>query len=381
MPIQRIGSGLSRSVSPYLRAKRGSRAYRPGPREKYETASAPLEGQFRDSGCCGAKTGTRSDGGAFPGRPLALPTTATVCGARSPTGPALAPREPYAFRSRRSPRGLLTLSARDLAPYAGLVKTRSRLSTRWSAGRLSVVMVASLAVVASACTNNNPKAQSSSTTTTTTVATGQNITADKALAQQASLKLADFPAGWTSQPPSSTNADQTLTNQLASCLGTSASQLSSSPAEYESPTYSDSSNNTAANRVVYRATAAEVKSAFDVISGPKAPACYSKAVQAVINDAIQHPSNPQDTLPAGASVGQTTFSPMSFPTYGDATVAYRVKVPVSYSGLSIDAYIDVVASIKGRSAVTMLFEGVTQPFPTDQEQHYTDVVVGRLTNT
>lgn len=133
--------------------------------------------------------------------------------------------------------------------------------------------------------------------------------------------------------------------------------------------------------MTYRATAAEQKSAFDAVSGPKAPACYSKSVQAAIHDAIQHPSNPKDTLPAGASVGQTTVSRMSFPAYGDGTVAYQLKVPVSYSGLNIDLYLDAVASIKGRAAVTMYFEGVSRPFPTNQEQHYTDLVVSRLANT
>jgi hypothetical protein len=104
-------------------------------------------------------------------------------------------------------------------------------------------------------------------------------------------------------------------------------------------------------------------------------------VQAVINDAIQHPSNPSDTLPAGATIGQSTFSPTSFPTYGDATVAYQVKFPISYSGLNIDAYVDLIASAKGRAAVLMSFQSVGQPFPTDQAQHYTDLVVGRLMNT
>jgi hypothetical protein len=69
---------------------------------------------------------------------------------------------------------------------------------------------------------------------------------------------------------------------------------------------------------------------------------------------------------------------MSFPTYGDATVAYQVKLPVSYSGLNIDVYVDLIVSIKGPASAQMSFESVDQPFPTDQAQHYTDLVVGRL---
>jgi hypothetical protein len=58
-----------------------------------------------------------------------------------------------------------------------------------------------------------------------------------------------------------------------------------------------------------------------------------------------------------------------------------VKIPISYQGLNITAYLDQIIAIKGRAGVTMSFEGVGNPFPTDQEQHYTGLVVGRLTNT
>jgi hypothetical protein len=101
----------------------------------------------------------------------------------------------------------------------------------------------------------------------------------------------------------------------------------------------------------------------------------------VIDEAIKHPTTPSDTLPAGAQIGSTTVSQMSFPTYGDKSIAYQVKVPVTYSGLSIDAYVDLIFSIKGRAGVSMTFEGVTDPFSVNQAEHYTGLVVGRLTNT
>jgi hypothetical protein len=94
-------------------------------------------------------------------------------------------------------------------------------------------------------------------------------------------------------------------------------------------------------------------------------------------------SNPTggSTLPAGVKLGQATVQQMSFPTYGDKSIAYQLSIPISYSGLSLAAYADEIVVIKGRADVIMSFQNSNDPFPTDQEQHYTGVVVGRLTNT
>jgi hypothetical protein len=254
-----------------------------------------------------------------------------------------------------------------------------------SASRSWIVTVGILSVVAASCSSSSSKATESSTTQgstpATTVKSSQNIAADQTAAQAASLKLSDFPSGWTSQPQSNNTPGQGVKNQLAQCLGVSPSQLTQAPAEYDSPDFSDSNNNTATSDVDYRATAAEQRTAFALFSSPKTPGCLTTAVQAVINDAIKHPTNPSDTLPSDAKLGAATVSPMSFPQFGDSSVAYQVKVPVSYKGLDITVYLDDIFSIKGRAGVDMTFEAVLQPFASDQEQHYTSLVVGRLTNT
>jgi hypothetical protein len=253
---------------------------------------------------------------------------------------------------------------------------------RRTVATLCIGSIALLSVAAAACGGSNTNSAQSTTTSTTAQSTGQNVEADKAAAQTASLTLSDFPAGWTSKPSSNNNPSQDITAQLAKCLGVSQADLTKPPASYDSPTFSESgSSNSASSNVGYRASAADEQSAFAIVSGSKVPDCLTTAVAAVINEAIQHPTNPSDTLPAGAKVGTTTVSPMSFPQFGDKSIAYQVKVPISYSSLSIDAYLDVIYSIKGRAGVSMEFEGVTDPFPVDQAEHYTGLVVGRLTNT
>jgi hypothetical protein len=235
-------------------------------------------------------------------------------------------------------------------------------------------VVAALSVVGASCSSGGTPAANSSTTTTNS---SQDIAADKALAREASLKRTDFPAGWVSTPESKSNQDQALTVQLARCLDVSPTQLSQAPAQFESPTFTHVNTGSASNTAGYRATAAEQKSSFDILSSPKAPECFTKAVQTIIKSAAHssHSSAPTNHF------GQLTFVPLSFPTFGDATIAYRVEIPISYSLLTITEYLDLVFSIKGRADALLFFSSTDNPFPADQEQYYTGLVVGRLKNT
>jgi hypothetical protein len=251
--------------------------------------------------------------------------------------------------------------------------------------KIMTVGVGLAAVLGMAACSSSSKTDKSTVTTaastTTTVKSNQNVAADQAAAQAAALKLSDFPSGWTSQPQSDDTENSTLQARLANCLGVSEAQFTSPPAHYQSPDFSDSNDNTASSEVGYRATAAEQAPVFALFASPKTPGCFSEAVTAAVNQEAKHPSDPNNTLPPNLKFGTATVSPMSFPSYGDKSLAYRVKVPITYQGLSIDAYVDLVVAIKGRADVLMDFEATSNPFPTDQEQHYTGLVVSRLTNT
>jgi hypothetical protein len=191
--------------------------------------------------------------------------------------------------------------------------------------------------------------------------------------------LSDFPPGWTSAPPSVDTGPAGLEAKVAKCLGVSESDLSEAPAKADSNDFSQS-NMTVSSTVGYRATSAEQTAAFNILASPKAPSCLSTVVSTAIEDAIKHPPS-GSTLPSGVTFGKSTVQQMSFPTYGDKTIAYQLKIPVDYNGLSFAAYLDVISVIKGRGDVAMSFENSNDPYPTDQEQHYTGLVVGRLTNT
>jgi hypothetical protein len=170
-------------------------------------------------------------------------------------------------------------------------------------------------------------------------------------------------------------------SQTAKCLGVSESALTKSPAIYDSPDFSDSNNNTVSSTTGYRATDADQIKSYAIFSSPKAPDCLSKAFTTIINEEINHPSNPADTLPQGVTLGAATVSPMSFPTFGDRSIALRTQIPVSYQGLNLSYCLDLIFSIKGRADVGMQFLSTVTPFPADQEEHYTGLIVSRLTDT
>jgi hypothetical protein len=234
--------------------------------------------------------------------------------------------------------------------------------------RLSWVVVPVGLVGILAC-GSSSKASSPSST--------QNIAADTAAAQAANLKLSDFPPGWTSAPPSSPTGSEIFLGPLANCLGVSEADLSNAPAKADSGDFSQSGM-TASSTVDYRATSAQQAAAFNALASPKTPGCLTTVMKAALEPTKQPTSG--STLPAGVKYGQPTVQTMSFPTYGDKTIAYQLKVPTDYNGLSFDGYFDVISVIKGRAGVVMSFNS-SPAFPPYQEQHYTELVVGRLTNT
>ncbi len=248
---------------------------------------------------------------------------------------------------------------------------------------LSLTMASCSSGGKSATSTSLPSGASSSIpTTSTTTQPSQNVAADKALSHAASLKLSDFPTGWTSQPnnpnPNVPNVDQSL----ASCLHTSASLFNrNSPTQVQSPDFSDSNGDTVNSQVTYSASASIAEPGLALLQSPRMPSCLQTAVSTLISYALAHPSNPSDSVPSGVSVGQTTVDQMSFPTLGDQTIAYRVTVPVSAASLNIDAYVDGVWIRKGRAVALLEFEGIGNPLDPTMEQQLATLTVGRFTNT
>ena len=153
------------------------------------------------------------------------------------------------------------------------------------------------------------------------------------------------------------------------------------PRRADSPDFSDSNANQASGNVTYGTDVSQIRGWFAILQGARFPTCLQQALKAVIANQLAHPSNPSDTLPAGASIGDTTVAQLSFPTLGDQSVAYRVTVPINFNGLSVDAYIDFVAIQKGRAVASFSFSGTSTPFSSEMAVQLSTLTVGRLVNT
>lgn len=241
--------------------------------------------------------------------------------------------------------------------------------------------VAALVIVAAGCSSGQ-KVNNATSTTAPPAAPGQNVAADKALAKAANLTLSDFPAGWTSAPQTNDSSGQTITNQLEQCLHAHLSFLQlGNPTTAQSPQFSDSSGDDASSSVTYLVSTSVADSDMHVFRQANFPSCMTSAVNTVIQNMINNPSSSSGTLPQGASVGTISVNAMSFPSYGDQSVAFRGTIPITYKGFNIDAYIDLVAAQKGRAIVGMDFASVGSGLDPTMEEQLTSDVVQRLTNT
>lgn len=96
---------------------------------------------------------------------------------------------------------------------------------------------------------------------------------------------------------------------------------------------------------------------------------------------LRHPSKPTDTVPAGLSFGKSTVAQMSFPPFGNRSIAYRLTLPFSFNGLNIDGYFDIVVVQQGRVAITLQFFGISSPFDSAMEQRLMTLTLNRVANS
>jgi len=149
-----------------------------------------------------------------------------------------------------------------------------------------------------------PSTGSATSAARTTPKQAQDIAADRAAAEAVSLKLSDFPTGWTSSPQDNNPDYPNLDNEVAKCLGVSVEELNrKGPADVDSPDFSDADSNTVSSSVGYTPDVATARHEFSLISDPKVPGCLTPAVQKLVSYATAHPKDPSDTLPAGATFG------------------------------------------------------------------------------
>ncbi len=238
-----------------------------------------------------------------------------------------------------------------------------------------VLLVATLAAGCSGDSDDSGSEREPERATTTT----QNVAADRAVAEQAVLKLSDFPPGWQAKPHEESPDDPDLSRQLSECLRVDLSLLEgkANDASTDSPDFESPDEEEVGSSVGLAPTSTKAQELFAIFERPETPGCLTKAVSQSIETALKKPK-PGQEIPAGVTVGQVSINRVSFPTIGDRTVAFRVTVPVRALGLALSVYADLVVALRGRAAALLSFTDFGSPFSTDQAQRFTKTVVDRL---
>jgi len=248
------------------------------------------------------------------------------------------------------------------------------------------MVIGGLAVTACSSSSKSSSGSSSSSSSSSSSggssSGGQDIAHDKSLGQAASLKLSDFPSGWTSAPATPNTSSAAQDQKLATCLGVNLADINrSGPTEVKSDEFSGPTSGgamqNASGTVEYEASKDKVDKAFNLFASSKTPGCLQSVLGQVISDSIKQQAGDTSQI----TVGNATVAKQDFPTVGDQTVAYRITIPITAAGQSITAYVDFAIATKGRAGFDADFESVGTPMPASIETAAMQAVAGRLTET
>ena len=73
-----------------------------------------------------------------------------------------------------------------------------------------------------------------------------------------------------------------------------------------------------------------------------------------------------------------TIEPLDLAPAGDELAGYRITLALTVSGVTVDAFVDVVIVRSGGSVAGFTFQSVFDPFPAAEVEHYIDLAVDRL---
>jgi hypothetical protein len=239
------------------------------------------------------------------------------------------------------------------------------MATRW------IGLVAAVALLAGACGDDG-----GSSPATTAGRTADQIAADKAAAQAAVLTQSDLPTGWTGRPHKEVN-DAALNAELAGCLNVPLALINrDKPTSVHADDFEDPSGRLEVdNTVGVEVTAAQANALLAIYQKPQMPDCLQKALTTRLEKSL---SSTPTSAGGGARVGQVKVATLDFPTVGQSHVAYRVTIPVTVQGQTVEITIDAVTFVKGRAGTSLTFQGNGQAFPTAMEVELAKVVEGRM---
>lgn len=191
--------------------------------------------------------------------------------------------------------------------------------------------------------------------------------ADRASARAATLKAADFPAGWKSSPHRRLPGEEAMATDVARCLGIS-SPSTRATAQVVSSDFSSGLATQATAVIIFVKSDGEAATDAAAYASGKFPSCAMPGFKDQI----------QQVAPDGAEVRDVRITKVPFPSSGDRTAAHRVKADLQVGEMTVPINIDLVHIVKGRAEVALTFVNPGEPFPPDLARSLAAKVAARL---
>ncbi len=211
--------------------------------------------------------------------------------------------------------------------------------------------VAVLAGTAAACGGGGSSGESGEPSAQTAPA------GDQAVADRATLVIADFPPEWKATPVAPETSAVTVANDraFAQCMGRPPPEQ-----DRTAISYSADFNSTPTRRVSSSAqlvkTVEVAQADFAAQRGNQAPACHKAQIE----------SEFRRQLPTSAP--QVAVERLDIPVFGDESVAFRLDITSTAEGGLVRTLIDLVFMRKQRTEVAVNFIERNAPFPQDLQR-------------
>jgi hypothetical protein len=205
-----------------------------------------------------------------------------------------------------------------------------------------------------------------------------SVSEEQAAAEAALLVLSDFPAGWTEEAEEEPT-EQELAYQaaIAECAGGTGNLLELGGSRAQSPDFAGPDD----ERVEESVTIVDPAVAEDFLARFAAPGveeCFGDAVRTFVAENFANQDDPSQTLPGDVTIGEVTIEELLLEPAGDDLVAYRVTIPMTVTGVSLEAFVDIVAIRSGGAVAGLTFQSLFEPFPPEDVEHYIGLAVERL---
>jgi len=213
----------------------------------------------------------------------------------------------------------------------------------------------------------------------------QVIARDRALAERALLRERDFPSGYSGgvrngEQEEASGVNSLLHTAAVSCLHVNVASVthktrvtvwSGEFVENKEEGTSDGYVHIE-NTVTVESTLAAAKTWFSILAGRRAASCIGEALRTAFLDGSPGLRDP------GNSVSRASIELLDLPRFGEQSVAYRVRVPITAEHGSYITYFDYLLVRKGRAHMALTFEKLDAPVTRKLEQHLASETTNRL---